>query len=136
MNLKNLEKYKKILLENLDGKLDGNESLDDLTLYFIMDIHLIGTDELLNELMPYLKFYIKENIKKIKEKNIDLYFTTVHPELFSYTLTFIDEIDVIELMLEYADGEENILEIVDLLKLCKIKLPEKIINRHFGDISL
>ena len=53
-----------------------------------MDIHLIGTDELLNKLMPYLKFYIKENIKKIKEKDIDLYFTTFHPELFSYTLTF------------------------------------------------
>jgi hypothetical protein len=70
-----------------------------------------------------------------EKKDIDLYFTIIHPELFSYTLTFANEIDVIKLMLESADGEENILEITDLMNEYNLTLPEKIINKHFTHLS-
>ena len=134
MKSKDLEEYRNKILKYVDN-VDGNESIDELIEIFISDIYICGTNEAINELLPILKYYIKKNIKKFGETGCDLFFVTQHPELFSYTLSFANEVDVIGLMLEYADGLEEYYTIEELMLKNNLSLPKIIIDKYFSHLT-
>lgn len=65
-----------------------------------------------------------------------LFFVTIDPDLFKYTLTFADKLNVIKCMIEYADGPENMEIIAELMYNHKLTLPKEIVDSTFTDEEL
>jgi len=128
-----IEKYRKLLLNCIDNT-DGSEDINELCGIFINEIHEIGTDEIINELMPILKYYIRNNLHNFD--GVDMYGVTGNLKLFRYLLSFSDEIDVIELMRENEDGAECLMNIIELIYKNKLIISKKLIDKHFNDDNL
>lgn len=128
-----IEKYRNLLLKYVDNT-DGSEDVNELCEIFFNEIHEIGNDEAINELMPILKYFLKTNLNNFD--NVDVYGVTENLELFRYFLSFSDKIDVIELMRRNEDGEENLINIIELMYKNKLTIPTKLINKHFTDENL
>lgn len=128
-----IEKYRKLLLNCIDNT-DGSEDINELCEIFINEIHEIGTDEIINELMPILKYYIRNNLHNFD--GVDMYGVTENLELFRYFLSFSNEIDVIELMRENEDGAECLMNIIELIYKNKLIISKNLIDKHFTDDNL
>ena len=121
------KEYEKILRKYVDNSKGLN--IEELEEAFMLDIGNFSI-EINEELLPIIKYLIKKLINDID--SYDFIFTTVHPELFKYALSFIDQVDVIGAMREYEDGPENLIDIIDMLVKHKLKLPKNIIEKHFS----
>lgn len=133
MNSEEISKYKKLLFRYIDHTT-GSEDINELCEIFINEIWDLGSDEVINELLPILKYYIRNNINNLDE--IDLFGTTANLELFIYTISLSENIDVIDLMRQSEDGAEHLMDIIELIYNNKLKLPKKVIEKHFTDENL
>lgn len=106
----------------------------------LCEILMVDVDEVYDKkLLPLFKKYIDKLLsdcntyEEFVATGHDLYCVTIDHELFEYTLTFSNKIDIVKCMVEYADGPEHMISIIELMYEHKLHLPREQVESNFTD---
>ena len=129
-------------LSNLLKKYNENnytqEEEGELCEILLLDIWDVYDENLQSLFKTYIKNMLSNcnSYEEFVDTGHDLFCVTVDPELFKYTLTFANKLNVIKCMLEYADGPENMVSIIELMNNHNLTLPKNIVDSTFTDSEL